>query len=331
MTTGTTARELNMIRCEQDTREGWSRIEHVQRGLLFAACNGMPQFVSSSTSSPKVSNLCDEMLNSEVGSWFQAVTHVRTPAVTVPEGLAHQRQQNEKLMAYATTFPEIAYTIQRVYFPNIFTQPKLTAATVALIKIAALTASGHSSEIAAFIAQASELNLTQEVIAEVMLQTAYFAGFPNGANALIAIKDMPCVTATQATADPAASLTAEEIYQRGLALLNKLHGEHTGKGILEAFGAVCPKMADMTIRTIFGDLLYRPALPINARELTILAALVTLGQHCQPQIVAHAEAALSKSVGVTKGEIVEAIAHTVGIASLATVFMAVRDINSIVV
>jgi 4-carboxymuconolactone decarboxylase len=115
-------------------------------------------------------------------------------------------------------------------------------------------------------------------------------------------------------------------YQEGLALLNRLHGGHTGEEILEAFSKICPKMAEMTIEMVFGDLLQRPQLDIKTRELTIISALTALG-HSLPQVKAHAEAALS--VGASKEEIAEVILQTAyfaGFPAAANALIAIKDI-----
>ena len=115
-------------------------------------------------------------------------------------------------------------------------------------------------------------------------------------------------------------------YEQGLELLNKLHGGHTGEAILNTFANVCPKMAEMTIEMVFGDLLQRKELDLKTRELTIIASLVTLG-HSLPQVRAHVEAALV--VGATKTEIAEVILQTAyfaGFPAAANAFIEIKDL-----
>ena len=115
-------------------------------------------------------------------------------------------------------------------------------------------------------------------------------------------------------------------YEDGLALLNKLHGSHTGEEIIQAFGSVCPKMAELTIEMVFGDILQRPQLDIKTRELCIIASLVTIGS-ALPQVRAHVEAALTANA--TKEEITEVILQTAyfaGFPAAANALIAVKDI-----
>jgi len=93
-------------------------------------------------------------------------------------------------------------------------------------------------------------------------------------------------------------------YQRGEALLKKIHGEHSGEGIVDALKDVCPDLATMTIEWGFGEIVARNGIDLKTRELVTIAACVTLG-HVAPQLRAHIEAALN--VGATPEEIVEVI------------------------
>lgn len=114
-------------------------------------------------------------------------------------------------------------------------------------------------------------------------------------------------------------------FKSGLKLLNTLHGGHTGEDLLNGFAEICPKMAEMTIEIVFGDILQRKQLDLKTRELAIIASLVTLG-HSIPQVKAHVEAALQ--VGATSEEIVEVILQTAyfcGFPAAANAMIAVKD------
>jgi len=95
-----------------------------------------------------------------------------------------------------------------------------------------------------------------------------------------------------------------ERYKKGEALLNRIHGTHTGDAIVSALEDVCPDLASMTIEWGFGEIVSRPGIDLKTRQLVTVASCVTLG-HAKPQLQAHIEGALS--VGATKEEIVEVI------------------------
>lgn len=90
----------------------------------------------------------------------------------------------------------------------------------------------------------------------------------------------------------------------GLAMLQKIHGGHAGEAIVDNIGDICPKLVDITVDLMFGEIMQRQELDLKKREIAILSSLITQG-HPLPQIRAHIEAALN--VGVTKEEIIEVI------------------------
>ena len=93
-------------------------------------------------------------------------------------------------------------------------------------------------------------------------------------------------------------------YQTGITLLNQLHGGHTGQAIIEGVGQISPKLANMGIEWVFGDIMQDNILDFRTRELTIIASLVSQNA-LAAQIKAHIEAALN--VGVTQAEIIALI------------------------
>ncbi len=93
-------------------------------------------------------------------------------------------------------------------------------------------------------------------------------------------------------------------YEKGMTLLNKLHGKHTGKALMDSVGEISPKLTTMGIEWVFGDIMQDNVLDLKTRELTIIASLVSQNA-LSAQIKAHIEAALI--VGATKIEIIALI------------------------
>jgi 4-carboxymuconolactone decarboxylase len=92
--------------------------------------------------------------------------------------------------------------------------------------------------------------------------------------------------------------------QKGLELLETLHGGHAGGAMVAELQDVCPAFAEMTIDWAIGSIMARPGLDLLTRELILIASCVTMG-HAMPQLRAHAEAALK--VGATREQIVETV------------------------
>ena len=123
-------------------------------------------------------------------------------------------------------------------------------------------------------------------------------------------------------------LSQPELRQRGLELLEQLHGGHTGEAMTAEMKDVCPAFADMTIEWAFGGVMSRPGLDLVTRQLVLIASCVTLG-YAMPQLRAHTEAALK--IGATKDQIVETILQLTFYAGGPAVRNALVAINDLFV
>lgn len=92
--------------------------------------------------------------------------------------------------------------------------------------------------------------------------------------------------------------------QRGLELLDQLHGQGAGAAMTAEMQDICPAFADFTIEWALGGIMARPGLDLVTRELVLVASCVTQG-HAMPQLKAHAQAALK--AGASKTQLVETI------------------------
>lgn len=95
-----------------------------------------------------------------------------------------------------------------------------------------------------------------------------------------------------------------ENYQKGLALLNQLHGGMAGEALVNNLKDICPDFVDMTIEWATQGIMARPGLDLLVREYLLIASCVTLG-HAVPQLKAHIDAAIK--LGGSKEQIVEVI------------------------
>lgn len=95
-----------------------------------------------------------------------------------------------------------------------------------------------------------------------------------------------------------------ENYQKGLELLEKIHGGHAGQQLVDNLKDVCPDFVDMTVEWAMQGIMARPGLDLLTREYLLIASCTTLG-HAIPQLRAHIDAALK--LGATKQQVVEVI------------------------
>lgn len=93
-------------------------------------------------------------------------------------------------------------------------------------------------------------------------------------------------------------------HENGLALLNRLHSDHSGAALVDSLVDISPDFADMTIEWAMDGIMGRPGLDMVTRQLLLIASCTTLG-FATAQLRAHIEAAVE--VGATKEQIVETI------------------------
>jgi 4-carboxymuconolactone decarboxylase len=118
----------------------------------------------------------------------------------------------------------------------------------------------------------------------------------------------------------------KETYEKGLALLNRLHGGQAGEKMDEAQKDICPDFATMTIEWAMAGIMARPGLDLLTREYLVIASCVTLG-HATPQLRAHIESALK--LGATPEQIVEVILQVMFYAGGAAVANALKTADEV--
>jgi len=118
----------------------------------------------------------------------------------------------------------------------------------------------------------------------------------------------------------------DETYQKGLALLNQLHGGQAGEKMVAAQKDICPDFATMTIEWAMAGIMARPGLDLLTREYLVIASCVTLG-HATPQLRAHIESALK--LGATREQVVEVILQVMFYAGGAAVANALNTANEV--
>jgi len=125
---------------------------------------------------------------------------------------------------------------------------------------------------------------------------------------------MAPATSNQLASNPCA-------HETGLALLQRLHGGHTGEQLVASLQKICPDFATMTIEWAIAGVMARPGLDLATRELLLVASCTTLG-YAAPQLRAHIEAALK--IGATKEQVVETILQMLFYAGGAATSNALR-------
>ncbi|WP_432134487.1 MULTISPECIES: carboxymuconolactone decarboxylase family protein [unclassified Streptomyces] len=108
--------------------------------------------------------------------------------------------------------------------------------------------------------------------------------------------------------DTSGSTTRAERFARGLDVLRSVDGE-AGERVVDSLADISPELAHQIVAWGFGEIYARPGLVPRDRQLVTLGALTALGG-CEAQLEVHVNAALN--VGLTPGQIVEALLHSAG-------------------
>jgi 4-carboxymuconolactone decarboxylase len=98
-----------------------------------------------------------------------------------------------------------------------------------------------------------------------------------------------------------------ERFRRGRERLREVDAEG-GERVIESLQDVAPDLGRYVVEFAFGDIYMRPVLDLRQRQLVTISALTTLGG-AEPQLEVHVHGGLN--VGLTAGEIVEAMLHCI--------------------
>ena len=74
--------------------------------------------------------------------------------------------------------PKLAAFVDSTLYPQVWSDPALSARDRSLITVAALIAGGHAQELPAHLRRAVSNGLTPEELAEAITHLGFYAGFP---------------------------------------------------------------------------------------------------------------------------------------------------------
>jgi 4-carboxymuconolactone decarboxylase len=108
-------------------------------------------------------------------------------------------------------------------------------------------------------------------------------------------------------------------FRRGWERLMQVDAEG-GERVIESLRDVAPDLGQYVVEFAYGEIYQRPVLDLRQRQLVTISALTTLGG-AEPQLEVHVNAGLN--VGLTAGEVVEAILHCIPYTGFPRVLNAV--------
>ena len=113
--------------------------------------------------------------------------------MTDPAGLERGREKlrevhGERSLATIESLGELGELIIRVAYGDVYSRPGLTLRERQIASVAALVATGRSSQLPVHLRSSLKAGLTGEELQEVIIQTATIAGFPPAMNAWSQLK-----------------------------------------------------------------------------------------------------------------------------------------------
>jgi 4-carboxymuconolactone decarboxylase len=94
----------------------------------------------------------------------------------------------ERSLATIESLGELGHLIVEVAYGDVYSRPGLTTRERQIASVAALVATGRSSQLPVHLRSALRAGLSPEELQEVLIQTATIAGFPPAMNAWSTLK-----------------------------------------------------------------------------------------------------------------------------------------------
>lgn len=244
-------------------------------------------------------------------------------------GLAVLRQVSgdrgaEVVESLSDIAPDLGRYVVEFAYGDVYARPGLDLRQRQLVTIGALAAQGDTAPQLRFHLDAAlQVGLSPVEVVEALIHVVPFTGFPRALNAVQAARE---VFADRGIAfEPPVQTDERDRYARGVENLVEVDGQH-GLDVIESLRDIAPDLGRYVVEFAFGDVYHRPWLTTPQRQLVTIGALTASGDTA-PQLRVHLGAALR--VGLSRGQVVEALIHVVPYAGFPRVLNAVtvaRDV-----
>ncbi|MEV1119999.1 carboxymuconolactone decarboxylase family protein [Actinosynnema sp. NPDC049800] len=244
-------------------------------------------------------------------------------------GLAVLRQVSgdrgaEVVESLSDIAPDLGRYVVEFAYGDVYARPGLDLRQRQLVTIGALAAQGDTAPQLRFHLDAAlRVGLSPVEVVEALIHVVPFTGFPRALNAVQAARE---VFADRGIAfEPPVQTDERDRYARGVENLVEVDGQH-GLDVIESLRDIAPDLGRYVVEFAFGDVYHRPWLTTPQRQLVTIGALTAFGDTA-PQLRVHLGAALR--VGLSRGQVVEALIHVVPYAGFPRVLNAVtvaRDV-----
>lgn len=183
---------------------------------------------------------------------------------------------------------------------EVLSRPGLSLKDRELVTVAALIALGNASpQLGVHFRGSINAGLTPQQLVDITYVATAFSGFPAGLNALNTLSE---TLDAMGIAMPEERATFEQgRHERGRAVLEET-SRASGQAVLDSIGEIAPDMPGFLLEFVYGEILARPALSAQQKEMIMVAAAAARGT-MEPQLKVHLHAAFN--VGMTREQLVE--------------------------
>ena len=223
--------------------------------------------------------------------------------------------------------PDLARFTVEFGYGDIMSRPTLPLSTRQLCTVGALAALGNARpQLEYHINGAINVDCPPQQIVEVMILSSVYADFPAALNGIAAVREVLQRRGISPDAAKAVNSPAtEERAARGMRSLEQVSAG-AGRAVVAGLQDIAPDLARFIIEFSYGDVISRPGLTPDVRELISIAMLTAIGT-AHPQLKVHIGAALN--VGSSKAEIIgviEQMAVYAGFPAALNAIAAVREV-----
>jgi len=191
-------------------------------------------------------------------------------------------------------------------FGAIWARPGLAEQDRMICALTALSAVGRHGKLKHYVAAALDLGLEPRTILEVFLQVGLYGGFPLGEEAMETAGEVFGDRGIETPDQPTQAESLEELMERGVDLMRRLHGDRATKGYGSPDNTVAAALYPLAIQYGYGEIWFRPGLDERQRALVTVSAFTAL--KLDSQIVKFGQSALN--MGLSRTQVIEAIAQT---------------------
>lgn len=204
--------------------------------------------------------------------------------------------------------PGLGDLADEVVFGRVWARPGLPVEDRVLATLSALTSMQYLPQLRTYVGVALNLGHSPQVVQEVMLHCAMYAGMPTALNSLGIVGEvLDERSLARPTVDAAwDELDLDQLTGRGNAMKETLHRERADAGYASTESAASEVYATVATQYLYGEIWERPGPTVRQRMICSVAAFTSLRMEIQQRKFFRS----ALNVGLSRNEIIEVIAQT---------------------